>query len=470
MCSINGVYKGNGSITQEEWDNFSTICSKAKHRGRDSFGYCAFDSFGEIVAVQRSAKKFLAHTQLNIEYPDSPVCFVMSNNRAEPTTEFVSDKDPKDVQPYKSTNGRFYVVHNGTIANDKELKVKYEMSLPTDIDSAVIPELFFKKFGKEDKLDVEKVASVLREELVGSYSLCVYDKEEPDALYLATNYKPLYIERVGDCLYFTSLKEFFGGVHSLCYLHRNIAQVPPYSVVKIKGLSLNVASLREPSSEVKKALVVCSGGLDSTTVAKKMQNDGYDVTLLHFQYSCNAEGREVQAIKDIAKDMKVPYMFVKTDIFKDVIQHSPILDPNSEIAEGDKGVEFAHEWVPARNLIMLSIATGIAEAKGFDVIALGNNLEESGAYPDNEEIFIHKFAEVLPYAVNCNAKVEVVMPLGNLMKHEIVALGVSLKAPLDKTWSCYHNGELHCGKCGPCKMRRTAFQMLDIPELITYQG
>ena len=118
---------------------------------------------------------------------------------------------------------------------------------------------------------------------------------------------------------------------------------------------------------------------------------------------------------------------------------------------------------------MLSLATGYAESHGYDVIALGTNLEESGAYPDNEMIFIKKLNEVLPYAVNLDAHVRIEMPVGHLMKHEIVRLGHETGAPIDVTWSCYHAGSQHCGVCGPCTMRRKAFQMESLKDPISYQ-
>src|SRR5690606_35279475 len=127
--------------------------------------------------------------------------------------------------------------------------------------------------------------------------------------------------------------------------------------------------------------------------------------------------------------------------------------------EGAAGAEYAHEWVPARNLVMLSLATAVAESAGFPYIVLGNNLEEAGAYPDNEMQFINKLNEVLPYATNLHHYVEILMPVGNLMKHEIVRTGLELDAPMDLTWSCYEGGTVHCGTCGPWFMRKKAFEM-----------
>lgn len=128
------------------------------------------------------------------------------------------------------------------------------------------------------------------------------------------------------------------------------------------------------------------------------------------------------------------------------------------VAGAVAGAEWAHEWVPARNLLMLSWAAAFAEANDYHHIALGNNLEEAGAYPDNEEELTTLFGDLLPNAVQNGYGLNVLSPVGNLMKHEIVRVGLEIGAPYHLTWSCYLDGERHCGHCGPCFMRRTAFE------------
>lgn len=467
MCSINGAIKIQGTFNEEEWKYFVEICKKAKSRGRDSFGYKVFDENGVMI---NSYQNTCSVDDSSFEFVEGGKV-ILSNNRAEPTTEFVEDKKVTDVQPFTSKDGRYTIVHNGTIANDKLLKKKFKYKLDTEIDSAVIPEvlsdLWIELDGETNRM--QSLQRVFNRFLRGSFALGIYDSNFASTMYLTTNYKPIFMERRGSVVYFSSLKEFFD-VKKLDGLIRNIDSVPAYSIVKISEEGVFTRSLREERSTKGRALVVCSGGLDSTVVAKKMLEDGYDVTLLHFKYKCRAEDKEIQAVKDIAEELKVEALFVEIDVFKNVIKHSPLVEEGSEIAKGDKGVEFAYEWVPARNLIMLSIATGIAEGHGYDVIALGNNLEEAGAYPDNEEIFIQKFSEILPYAVNVDKQVEIVMPVGNLMKHEIVKLGIQIKAPLGKTWSCYEAGEQHCGECGPCRMRRVGFDMNGKKDIISYEN
>jgi len=227
-------------------------------------------------------------------------------------------------------------------------------------------------------------------------------------------------------------------------------------------------------NDKKRVLAICSGGLDSVVVATKYVREGHDVTLLHYQYKCRAEKKEVEAIPLIAKALGCKYMFCPMgDIFKGVIGHSRLTESGQPLMTeraGEASAELAWEWVPARNLIFYSLAVGIAEAHGFDVIALGNNLEESGAYPDNEAIFTDEFSTVLPYAVNLGKRVQVEMPVGHLMKHEIIKMGLELKAPLDLAWSCYEAEENPCGTCGPDFMRRTGFKMNSVKDPYKYKN
>jgi len=109
-----------------------------------------------------------------------------------------------------------------------------------------------------------------------------------------------------------------------------------------------------------------------------------------------------------------------------------------------------------------------AEKNNFDVIMLGNNLEEENSYSDNCQEFIRKFGELIPNSVNLNKKIEIAEPVGNLMKHEIVKLGLEINAPLHLSWSCYEGKEVRCGTCGPCNLRKKAFAMNDRLDLVPY--
>ena len=175
------------------------------------------------------------------------------------------------------------------------------------------------------------------------------------------------------------------------------------------------------------------------------------------------------AVTAIAEHLGCETIFVDmADLFGNVIGGSPLTNTGDTIADGEAGAEYAFEWVPARNLIMLSVATGIAEAHGFGTLALGNNMEEAGAYPDNEQEFIRLLNDVMPYATADSKRVNIEMPVGAFVKHEIVKYGNEVNAPIGLSWSCYNDGEVHCGKCGPCYMRRHAHEMHNLVDPTQY--
>lgn len=292
---------------------------------------------------------------------------------------------------------------------------------------------------------------------------------------MACNYKPIFLEYDDefDVLFFTSLESYLGQAEKPIWDSKVVRQMEPYSLLTVDTTKNEERlSLWKNDESARRALVICSAGLDSTTAAKVMIDDGYDVALLHIKYGQRAAKREEESVKRIAKFLGTELIIVDTDLFKKAIGHSRLTETFDEIEtgkQGEIGAEFAHEWVPARNLIFIAIATGVAEAHGFGTIALGNNLEEAGAYPDNEMMFVNKLREVLPYATNLQKKVTLQMPVGNLMKHEVVKLGIDIGAPLQLTWSCYEGGEAHCGKCGPCYMRRKAFEINGLKDPIRYE-
>lgn len=351
----------------------------------------------------------------------------LGNWRATPTPEV-------EVAPFQPYDG---VVHNGTIANDRLLG-----ALAGEVDSMVLPRVL-------DRSSLEAFASSVLQ-LVGSYALAVVAPVR-GTVFAAVNYKPLHYWMSADgTVYFSSMARHFRGCLPYGTAPRRL---PPYTAIDL--FSGEALPLLGPAP--KKVVVIASAGLDSTVAATTYARQGWEVRLLHFRYGCRAETREAQLIPQIAEALGASYAFLDVDYTR-LAGGSPLLDASAPISGGVSGSEYAHEWVPARNLVLISLAAAYAEANGFHVIALGNNLEEAGAYPDNEEQFTLILDEALPFAVQNGYRLRLESPVGNLMKHEIVALGRRLEAPLHLTWSCYRGGERHCGECGPCRMRRTAFE------------
>jgi 7-cyano-7-deazaguanine synthase len=390
----------------------------------------------------------------------------VANRRGEPTTEVVWDKHVTDVQPFISPGG-WVVTHNGTIANDLELFQQLlaagEMP-PTRIDSYAIG-LALDRWGWPEALA----------KLVGSFAIIAAKPADPQVLYYATNYKPLAYRGGTAAVQLASLEAHLDHHHDPL-LDPGVQRIGPYTFGEFRAgadgrafshTSRSLFDLHpELQVDAKRVLVICSGGLDSSTVAWLYYQQGWDVTLLHFLWGEKAQESEVAAVKRLAAamygDQAADHVyFLETDFFRQWAP-SALTDPDIKIRTergGEAGAEFAHEWVAARNLNFLAQATGIAEAHGFPFIAIGVNLEEAGAYPDNEQIFGIRINDVLPYAVKGYCRVRLLQPFAGYMKHHIVRDGLALGMPYEVTWSCYESGLAHCGSCGPCMMRKTAFTM-----------
>lgn len=407
-------------------------------RGRDGFGYW----------IDGVEFKVPGETGLKYETVGGGVGLIAC--RAEPTTEQVPTPTDADQQPYSL--GDWVVVHNGTIANDHELLFEYDLTSPTRIDSWVIVGMLnAPAFSSATyAAPLYAFADVVRK-LVGSYAIIAHHVPSGKMFY-ATNYRPLYHKQN---------HELDGGMLSSVNIDNEFALVAPYTygLMTDDGVLLGWPLLA-PKDGPQRSLVVLSGGLDSTTVAAKLINDGHDVELLHFTYGCRAQENELGAVSMIADHFRKPlHVIDMTDLFK-AIGHSrlTVTKPNDVIDNGEAGAEQAIEWVPARNTIMASVAIGIAEGHGFDNIALGINLEESGGgYTDNVLDLYDGLNGLMQWVVGVNKRVRFISPVGNLMKHEIVKEGITEGAPYHLTWSCYNPGDIHCGNCGPCVMRRRAF-------------
>jgi 7-cyano-7-deazaguanine synthase len=463
MCSIFGalLWPRNHEECVLAENSVNAIMQCSMERGRDGQGYLLSDGDGDPVDYQTYAARLRDAVKLPGGVIQPGTYSLVGNMRAEPTTEFVLKKNPDDQQPYRC-NG-WAIAHNGTIANDKELRTN---ALRTRIDSAAIAEILGHQCTKRPNDSSLDVFGSCIEALRGSYAILATDERAPGRVFYAANYRPIWYTETTIGVFFASSRDYFPGwmVPQMIEPYNFGMFVAPTDEDDCVGRS-TFPLLKAGENE--RALVVCSGGLDSTVAAAQMIAKGYEVELIHFLYGSRAQAPEVNAISAIAKRLGVPMNLFPMDIYDK--SDSPLLRDDSNIAGGEEGAEFAHEWVPARNIVMLSIATAYAEAKGFDYIVLGNNLEEAGAYPDNEPEFINRFNDLLPFAVGDGKRVRVVMPVGNLMKHEIVDLGHRLGAPLDLTWSCYRAGDKHCGTCGPCFMRRTAFEINNLEEVIEYE-
>jgi 7-cyano-7-deazaguanine synthase len=123
--------------------------------------------------------------------------------------------------------------------------------------------------------------------------------------------------------------------------------------------------------------------------------------------------------------------------------------------------------VPFRNGIMLSIAAGLAESIGADMIALGNHAGDHTIYPDCRDSFIGPMKEAIFNGTW--AQIELYSPFLKIDKTAIAKIGHLLKVPFEHTYTCYKGGLKHCGKCGSCTERKESFSLGGVQDLTEYE-
>lgn len=218
-----------------------------------------------------------------------------------------------------------------------------------------------------------------------------------------------------------------------------------------------------------KAVILLSGGLDSSTVLYQARADGYDCYALSFDYQ-QRHRRELEAARDIARFVGVrEHQVVSFDLrlWGGSALTDNLIDLPSDRSLTEMGQTIPITYVPARNTIFLSFALGYAEAIAAAKVYIGVNAVDYSGYPDCRPDYIQAMQEVFRLGTKQGLEgkaIEIVAPLINLKKTEIIQLGNSLGVPWEKTWSCYAGGEKACGICDSCRLRLAAFQDLGLKD------
>ena len=216
-------------------------------------------------------------------------------------------------------------------------------------------------------------------------------------------------------------------------------------------------------------LVVLSGGLDST-VCLALAADGShpsdELVALTFDYG-QRHRVELDRAAQIADHYGADHLVVRLDASAwggSALTDDTIGVPDA--ADVDPAA-IPVTYVPARNLIFLSVAVGVAEARDLDGVAIGVNALDYSGYPDCRPEFVRSFAGTASLALKRGVEgrpVEVRTPLLDLTKAQIVELGRSLDAPIELTWSCYRGDERPCGRCDACALRAKGFAEAGIAD------
>jgi len=206
-----------------------------------------------------------------------------------------------------------------------------------------------------------------------------------------------------------------------------------------------------------KAILIFSGGLDSTTLLYKLLSDGYEVEALTFNYG-QRHKKEIDCAARIAGLLGVMHKVIDLSCIAGFLGDSALL--------GGKDVPKCHYTedaarqtvVPNRNMIMLAVAAGYAEANEVGEVFYAAHRNDSTIYPDCRKEFVEALRPAISLATAWHP-VELKAPFIDMTKAEIVRLGLSLKVPYEMTWSCYKGEERHCRECPTCIEREEAFAL-----------
>lgn len=234
------------------------------------------------------------------------------------------------------------------------------------------------------------------------------------------------------------------------------------SVQKTEKVARPFATKKEGFSARKKAIVLFSSGLDSTTCLYWALSQGYMCETLSISYG-QRHVREIETARKIGCKLGIKQHFITLDLpwlsagcsLTDKTQNLPDVSLQ-EIAKP----HIPSTYVPGRNLLFLSLACSLADSVGADCIIAGPNAVDFSGYPDCSPSFYQASAQAINLGTKLGVSegIEVLAPLMHLSKAEIVKLAASLNVPFELTWSCYAGGKKPCGRCDSCKLRAKGFE------------
>jgi 7-cyano-7-deazaguanine synthase len=222
-----------------------------------------------------------------------------------------------------------------------------------------------------------------------------------------------------------------------------------------------------------KAVVLLSGGLDSSTVLYQAKADGYECYAISFDYQ-QRHRRELNSAEAIARCAGVKeHQVVSFDLRQ--WGGSALTDDDMDLPE-DRSLDQMSQnipitYVPARNTIFLSFGLSYAEATGAERVYIGVNALDYSGYPDCRPDYIQAMQHVFELGTKQGREgqvIKIVTPLINLKKTAIIELGNQLGVPWEQTWSCYAGGDVACGVCDSCRLRLAAFEELGLKDPLPY--
>jgi 7-cyano-7-deazaguanine synthase len=214
------------------------------------------------------------------------------------------------------------------------------------------------------------------------------------------------------------------------------------------------------------SVVLLSGGMDSATCLALAARDQPPVHALTVAYG-QRHRREIRAARDLARHFRIAEHRV-LDLPLGPLLESSLTRPRRPLPRSPpRGDAIPSTYVPARNTILLAIATGFAESRGVASVYLGANAIDYSGYPDCRPEFLRAFERTVRLGTRRGAEggsIRIRAPLVRRSKAAIVRLGERLGVPWALTWSCYAGGRRPCGQCDSCRLRRRGFEGAGVPD------
>ncbi|GEM46052.1 7-cyano-7-deazaguanine synthase QueC [Deinococcus cellulosilyticus] len=217
----------------------------------------------------------------------------------------------------------------------------------------------------------------------------------------------------------------------------------------------------------RKAVVLLSGGLDSsTTAAIAKHEDGYEVTALSFRYG-QRHTIELEQAQKIANHFGLKHFVVDVNISQ--WGGSALTDESIDVpTSGTEDGVIPPTYVPGRNTVFISIGLSLAEAIDAEALYLGINAVDYSGYPDCRPEYLEAFQNLADLATKAGLEgrgAKLKAPLVLMTKVDIVKKALELGVPIDQTWSCYQGGTEPCGVCDSCRIRDKALIEAGRPDL-----
>jgi 7-cyano-7-deazaguanine synthase len=206
-----------------------------------------------------------------------------------------------------------------------------------------------------------------------------------------------------------------------------------------------------------RAVVLLSGGIDSATALYLTKQECEEVYTMNMIYTQTYDSEAVASGKLATEAHVKEHLSIYLPFFKDLEKrYRP--QPSNWISQA---------YLPARNIVFYGIAAAYAETFGATKVVFGSNADDAKELPDARREFIQLMNKLVRLGTRTGAEggsIEIVNPLLEFSKADVLRLAIKLNVPLQLTWSCYENGATPCGKCRGCLMRAEAFRAVGVSD------